>query len=87
MKMSHKKFVAMATTLGLSVGLLAGCVPNPTGNIKDDEDKTRSSSGGGAHIFPYGSTSSSSTNKSSESVGAVGGSKGIGSVKGGGAGS
>lgn len=83
MKMSNKKFVAMATTLGLSVGLLAGCAPAQI-NDDDDDKKRSSSSGGSGFIVAPGSKSSSS---SSTESGAIGGSKGIGGAKAGGAGS
>lgn len=83
MKMSNKKFVAIATTLGLGVGLLTGCAP--TSNYDDDDDdKKRGTSGSGAVIVPPAAKSPSS---SSIDGGAIGGSKGIGGAKAGGAGS
>ncbi|WPS85357.1 hypothetical protein SMD22_01640 (plasmid) [Brevibacillus halotolerans] len=84
MKMSNKKFVAMATTLGLSVGLLTGCGANPDTMYDDndkDKDKKRGTSSGGAFIGSMGAKNSSSSD------GVASGSKGIGSIKGGGAGS
>lgn len=38
--MNHKKFLSIATSLGLGVSLLAGCTPNtPTPTMKDKEKK------------------------------------------------
>lgn len=89
--MKHKKFVSIASSLGLSVGLLAGCgVDKP---VNEKEEKRQSGSSG---AFINGSNSQNSSgsgagivggNNSQSSKGTVGGSKGIGTSKGGGAGS
>lgn len=92
MKMSNKKFVAMATAVGLTVGLLSGCGP-ATKTIRDKDDDDTHGSGVAPYPYVVGNTNESSSSSknsgvtSERSSGAISGSKGIGSVKAGGAGS
>jgi hypothetical protein len=81
MKMSNKKFLSIAASLGLSLGLLSACAPAVEYDDDDDDDrkKKRTTSSGGTFIPANGAKVPSS--------GLTSGSKGIGGVKGGGAGS
>lgn len=94
--MKHKKYVSIASSLGLSIALLAGCgtnqqVDNNKMNPNQSQDKDDKVSNNGGVVAPPGVTnfksSSESGSKSSKGASTVKGSTGIGAVKGGGAGS
>lgn len=77
--MKNKKFVSIASSLGLSVGLLAGCGTNTVDNQKDKDDNSHSSSIGGNGAGAVGAGAGIIGGNNSKS------SKGVGTAKGGGA--